>query len=278
MRVAVLGDLRVWGDDQEERQLAPRLCQLLLILVLHLNEVVSTDRLADAIWEGQQPRHAEHAVQTAIFRLRNRLGQESGSPSAHLVTRSTGYSLILDAERVDAHEFEIRLAAVREELRRDHTQSSAAELRSILTLWRGDPYMDVSYLDFAQPEIRRLRELHLAARQALIEVEIEADRGEAMIADLEGLTIEHPLREPLWVLLFTALSEAGRSSEVIPAFDRAQAILAADHKIEASAQLGRTARSLASGSVDAAGITQNRATAEWKGIDGKTGSDYLEYW
>ena len=160
---------------------------------------MSTDRLAEAVWEGQQPIDAVHALQTAIFRLRNQLGQEPGSPSTHLVTRSTGYSLVLDAEFVDSHEFEIRLAAVREELRRDHTQSSASELRTILTLWRGDPYMDASYLDFAQPEIRRLRELHVAARQALIESEIGAGRGEAIIADLEGLTIEHPLREPLWV-------------------------------------------------------------------------------
>ena len=266
MRVAVLGDLRVWGDDQQERQLAPRLCQLLLVLVLHLNEVVSTDRLAEAIWEGQQPTDAEHALQTAMFRLRNQLGHEPGSASTYLVTRSTGYSLVLAAERVDAHEFEIRLAAVRQESGRDHTQASASEMRSILTLWRGDPYMDAYYLDFAQPEIRRLRELHLAARQALIEAEIGAGRGEAMIADLEGLTIEYPLREPLWVLLFTALSGAGRSSEVRAAFDRAQALLAADHELEPSAQLGRTARSLASSSVDAASIDAawfDPSTLDW---------------
>ncbi len=254
MRVAVLGDLRVWGDDQQERRLAPRLSQLLLMLVLNLNEVVSTDRLAEAIWEGQQPVGAEHALQTAMFRLRNQLGKAPGAASTHLVTRSTGYSLVLAAEGVDSHEFEVRLAAVRHELRRDRTHSPAPELRSILTLWRGDPYMDAAYLDFAQPEIRRLCELHLAARQTLIEVEIGAGRSEAMIADLEGLTIEHPLREPLWVLLFTALSEAGRSSEVRQAFDRARALLAAEHELEPSAQLGRTARSLASGDGDTEGI------------------------
>ncbi len=266
MRVAVLGDLRVWDDDQEEHQLTPRLCQLLLMLVLHLNEVVSTDRLAEAIWEGQQPISAEHALQTAIFRLRNQLGQEPGSASKHLVTRSTGYSLVLAAERVDSHEFEIRFAAVREGLQRDHTQSFTSELRSILSLWRGEPYMDAYYLDFAQPEIRRLRELHLAARQALIEAEIGAGHGESMIADLEALTIEHPLREPLWVLLFTALSEAGRSSEVTSAFDRARAILAADYELIPSAQLGRTARSLASGSADAIAIDTagfDPSTLDW---------------
>ena len=247
MRVAVLGDLRIWGDDQEERKLAPRLCQLVLVLVLHLNEVVTTDRLAEAIWEGRQPRDAGRALQTAMFRLRNQLGQGAGSASTHLVTRSIGYSLILDAESVDSHEFEMRLAAVRGDSWRDHPRSSVSELRSILSLWRGDPYMDVSYLDCAQPEIRRLCELHLVARQALIEAEIAAGRGEAMIADLEALTMEHPLREPFWVLLFTALCEAGRSSEVKAAFDRARALLAAGHELEPSAQLDRAARSLADG-------------------------------
>lgn len=252
MRVAVLGDLRVWGDNQNEAQLAPRLRQLLLVLVLHLNEVVSTDRLAEAIWGGQQPGNAERAVQTAVFRLRHQLGQQLGSSSANVQTRSTGYALILAPEAVDSREFEIRLAAAHEQ-QRDSSGYFASELRSILELWHGDPYMDAAYLDFAQAEIRRLRELHLGARQSLAEAEIGAGRGAAVIADLEGLTIEHPLREPLWVLLFVALTDAGRATEVGPAFERARALLDVEHKLEPSEQLARTARDLASTGVDGAG-------------------------
>ncbi len=87
-----------------------------------------------------------------------------------------------------------------------------------------------------------------------------------MIADLEGLTIEYPLREPLWVLLFTALCGAGRSSEVRSAFERARALLASGHELEPSAQLGRTARALASDSFDAGGIDAagfDPSTLDW---------------
>jgi DNA-binding SARP family transcriptional activator len=59
-----------------------------------------------------------------------------------------------------------------------------------------------------------------------IETRVEADlvlgrRGE-LVAELEALCREHPLRERLWELLMLALYRAGRQAEALPAYTEAR--------------------------------------------------------
>ena len=73
------------------------------MLVLHLGEVVSAERLADAMWPDVVPPTWTKVVQGSIVRLRKVLG------SGAIETSAAGYRLTTPPDEVDAHRFE-RLA------------------------------------------------------------------------------------------------------------------------------------------------------------------------
>lgn len=50
---------------------------LLTTLLLQANEVVSTDRLIDAVWEEEPPARADKALQVYISHLRKALGKRA---------------------------------------------------------------------------------------------------------------------------------------------------------------------------------------------------------
>ena len=88
MEFRVLGPLEVLDDDGLVAPLGgPRPRSLLACLLLHANEVVSTDRLIDAIWGASPPASAANALQVHVHTLRVALGGD------RIVTRAPGYVL-----------------------------------------------------------------------------------------------------------------------------------------------------------------------------------------
>src|SRR6516162_4694994 len=122
MRICILGPMEVWEDGTELRVGGGRQQALLLLLTLHANEVVSTDRLIDALWPGTPPATAGKVVQTWISQLRKVL------PEGALVTQRSGY--VLRVAESDQGEFE-RL--VRDAQARDPAEA-ATILRTALRL------------------------------------------------------------------------------------------------------------------------------------------------
>ena len=101
MAIAVLGPLNVDGGDST---LGPRDRVVLEVLVLRPGQVVSAERLADALWGDVQPPSWNKVVQGCVVRLRKVLG------SAAIETSPAGYRLTTPPDDVDSHRFE-RMAA-----------------------------------------------------------------------------------------------------------------------------------------------------------------------
>ena len=89
MEFRVLGPLEVLDDRRLLDLGAPRQRALFAFLLLHANEVVSTDRLAEALWPEAIPRTAAKAIQVYVSALRKALG---GARDV-LETRGSGYVL-----------------------------------------------------------------------------------------------------------------------------------------------------------------------------------------
>ena len=95
----------------------------------------------------------------------------------------------------------------------------AAELlRSALALWRGPALADFTYEAFAQPAIVRLEELRLAALESRIDADLALGRHLDLVGELQGLLLEHPLRERLRGQLMLALYRSGRQAEALEAY------------------------------------------------------------
>ena len=121
-------------------------------------------------------------------------------------------------EELDLARFE-RLTAEAERARaRDDAGAAAALLREALGLWRGPPLADLAYESFARAAVERLEELRLAALEERIEAELALGRHAALVAELEALVAEHPLRERLRGQLMLALYRSGRQAEALEVY------------------------------------------------------------
>jgi DNA-binding SARP family transcriptional activator len=114
------------------------------------------------------PATAPKLVQVLVSQLRK---QFAGADAA-IVTRGRGYELRVDPDAVDALHFE-RLVM---------SGGDGAQVREALALWRGPPLDDLADEPFAAPEIRRLEDLWLRAREAAIDAALAEGRHAAVVA------------------------------------------------------------------------------------------------
>jgi transcriptional activator/SIR2-like protein len=149
------------------------------------------------------------------------------------VTRPRGYMLQVPRDRLDLTRFE----DLTRHARAVEPPERAELLRSALSLWRGTPLADFAGDEFAQVEIRRLEELRLAAVEERVEADLLVGHHDELVAELESLVAEYPLRERLRGQLMLALYRSGRQAEALQAYHNARRTLVDDLGIEPSREL-----------------------------------------
>jgi DNA-binding SARP family transcriptional activator len=100
MDFRVLGPLEVGGDGGTLDLGGVKQRSVLALLLLHANEVVSTDRLIDELWGGAQPATAAKSLQGHGSTPREQIGE------GNFVTRAPGYVLRVDPSELDLAPFE----------------------------------------------------------------------------------------------------------------------------------------------------------------------------
>src|SRR5262245_35984910 len=201
------------------------------MLGLEANRTVSADRLIEGLWGEEPPVSAGKMVQNYVWRLRGAL---AGDGAAEIVTRGRGYELRIDADMVDACRLE-RLVSEAERAAAAGEPGNAA--RAALALFRGEPLADVADEPFASPEIRRLEELRLSAAELAIDADLAAGRHHEVIAEIDGLLADNPLRERLHAQRMLALYRCGRQGEALEAFRHARQTLVDEIGVEPAAEL-----------------------------------------
>ena len=234
MALGILGPLEVRLEGGEPVALGGhRQRALLAILILHANEVVSTDRLIDQLWGEHPPATAVHTVRVFVSRLRRALGPAG----AHLVTRPPGYVIEVGVDEVDADRSERLFASASAALADGKPREAEALLRDADRLWRGPPLADFTYEPFAQATIARLEEIRIGSREQLIEAELALGRHADVVAELEALVREHPFRERPRGQLMLALYRSGRQADALDAFQQARRTLVEELAVEPSEPL-----------------------------------------
>jgi DNA-binding SARP family transcriptional activator len=229
----ILGPLEVVEGGELVRLTGARQRALLAILLLHVGEAVSSDRLMEELWGEDPPDAGSAALRVRISQLRRALGPAG----ALLVTRPPGYALALAPEQVDLRRFERLVEAGDRALGSDDPAAAAESLREALGLWRGPPLADFSYAPFAQGAILRLEELRLAAIELGVEAELALGDHARLVGELQALVLEHPLRERLCGQLMLALYRDGRQAEALEAYRAARARLVEEIGLEPGPEL-----------------------------------------
>ncbi|MEW9528066.1 BTAD domain-containing putative transcriptional regulator [Microbispora sp. NPDC049125] len=231
MRIALLGPLEVRDDAGHLVEITGvRLRTLLARLALSHGRPVTADALIDAIWGGEPPGGAANALQSLVSRLRRAL---PAADAALVESLPAGYRLAVPEDHIDAGRFERLIAEGRaawtpagEAPALDGLATAAGRFAEALRLWRGPPMTGLRAAEFASAAVSRLAEMRLRAVEDLAEARLALGKAGELVAELEELTTEHPLRERLWESRMRALCAAGRPAEALAAFDDLRRTLA----------------------------------------------------
>ena len=234
----VLGPVEALRDGEPLRVGGKRQRALLALLLLEPGRSVSVDKLMEELWRGEPPRGAERTLRVNVSRLRSALAFDA------ILARAPGYLIEVDADRIDATRFGRLLQDGREALGRGAAGIAAERLEAALALWRGSALSDVADDGALALEAQRLDELRVVCREELIDAKLALGRHAELVAELELLVAEQPLRERLWRQLVIALYRSERQADALAAYRRARALLSDELGLEPSEELRELERAV----------------------------------
>ncbi|WP_433265749.1 BTAD domain-containing putative transcriptional regulator [Actinosynnema sp. CS-041913] len=208
-RFTVLGPLEVRHDDRLIPLPTGQARVLLANLLLRAGEIVPMDILVDRLWDGvaTDPRRARASLHMVMTRLRQALGEAN----AAVRTATNGYAVDVEPGALDLHVFR--------ELAEQGRYAEALEL------WRGEPLSDVRSDTLHREEVVPLLEERLAVLEQRVDADLAAGRSAELVAELRGLTRDHPLRERFWGQLMLALYRSDQQAEALAAYRAVSGLL-----------------------------------------------------
>jgi predicted ATPase/DNA-binding SARP family transcriptional activator len=230
MEFGILGPLTVRSGGRDVTIGGRQQRRLLAALLVSAGTVVSSDRLAAALWGDEWPATALTTLYAHLSRLRRTLHADGAEV---LVTQPPGYVLRIRIEQLDAGRFE-RLLAEARAATADQPATALARLDEALALWRGPAYAE---FDFARSEAMRLEELRLAAMEERFDAGLALSRHADLVGAIEAYAAEHPMRERCQGQLMLALYRCGRHAEALAAFRAFRDRLDDELGVEPSAEL-----------------------------------------
>jgi DNA-binding SARP family transcriptional activator/streptogramin lyase len=227
----ILGPIEVEDGPRTLSLDAPKQRTLLGVLLLHPNEVVSAERLIDELWGEQPPTTAAKVLRTYVSQLRGALG------AGAIGTHAPGYVLRVDDEALDAARFHRLIGEGRRLAASGEHERAAAAYGEALALWRGPALDDVVFESFARNEAERLEEERLSALMERIDCDLALGRHEELLAELEPLVKQYPLRERLRAQLMLALYRSGRQVDALAVYQETRRMLLDELGLEPGPQL-----------------------------------------
>ena len=212
MEVRLLGPVEVHADTGQLPVRGPIQRALVAMLALHANRVVASQELLRSVW-GPASTATRRSLQWQVWQLRRLLGTQAG----RLVYRAPGYLLRVEPGELDLARFQDLADQGRELLAAGEAEEAGRLLGAALALWRGRALEDVQVAALAE-QGARLEQRRLAVAEDRVQADLDAGRGDELVAELEGLVAAEPLRERLTGLLMVALYRSGRQADALAAF------------------------------------------------------------
>jgi serine/threonine protein kinase/WD40 repeat protein/DNA-binding winged helix-turn-helix (wHTH) protein len=250
MQIQVLGSIEVHEDESDVALGGPTQRRMLAILALHVGDVVSVDRLIDAIWADEDlPDNPERNIRSYMHRLRSSLGDDL---APRIETVAPGYRLHLEDSELDARQFDELASRAGRLAVAGETVAALETIDEARGVWRGRPFGEFADEDWARAEVERLTETYVGLRERRGELLIRTGQAPTAVVEAEALVRELPLRERPRALLMQGLYHAGRQPEALRAFRDYREVLVEEIGVEPSKDLVALDRAIASGDLAAA--------------------------
>ncbi len=225
--------MRVSHDGALVRLGGVKQLAVLAALLLERGRFVSRERLIDLVWGDDPPSGGVNTLQVHISQLRKAL-----APGGIQIRSSpAGYAIDVAEAELDLLEFE-RLASLGREALADHDFTAAARsLAEALALWEGVALAELWDIPFANAEAARLERHRLAALEDRLQAQLGLGMHREVVAELETLVRDHPLREPLRGLLMLALYRCGRQADALDVYRAGRELLVASQGVDPGGEL-----------------------------------------
>ncbi|MEV6637276.1 BTAD domain-containing putative transcriptional regulator [Actinoplanes sp. NPDC051470] len=243
MRFLILGPLEVRDGERLVALGGPQQRALLALLLARPGRVVSIDQITEQLWGASAPSAARSLAQECVAGLRRAL---TTGRDGVLLTRAPGYVLSLAPGALDLDRFDELVKDATQLAETGARERAAAMLREALALWRG-PAFDGIDLDPCRSEAARLEEHRLAVVEQRVANELRLGRHAELIAELQALTADHPLRERFWAQLITALHRSDRQADALEAYRTVRATLVGELGVEPGPALRQAHQDVLSG-------------------------------
>ncbi|WP_078876463.1 BTAD domain-containing putative transcriptional regulator [Streptomyces sp. 150FB] len=211
---SLLGPLKVNVGQRAVTITAGRQRTLLAALLASANKVVSIDRLAEFVWDGQPPPTASPTIRTYVMRLRQTLGKTAGE---RIQTCAPGYLIKVGEMESDLHRFVKHRETANSLLERGDLEGARRELSSALSFWEA-PLVDIPSMLLQDEELHYWRKLHMQTLLSRLDVDIEIGRYDAVIPELWRIVRDDSTHEPMVARLMLALHRSGHRAEALRLF------------------------------------------------------------
>ena len=214
--VRVLGPLMLDLGGREVTLTRRKPREAFILLVLHRGNSVRLEYIIDALWGSDVPEHPRAAVRSYLSSVRAWIAAWPRAVSGPTLRSEAGaYRLDLDDSHLDLVQFTRLVTRGQLALREGLPGAAIRDLDEALGLSRGEPLQDASNCAFAVPEITRLAEMRLEAREARALARLELGLADSAITDLWDLACEYPCRIRPAALLMVSLYRARRQVEAL---------------------------------------------------------------
>ncbi|GAB2331458.1 AfsR/SARP family transcriptional regulator [Streptomyces variabilis] len=237
--VEVLGHVTLKVGDERRTPSAPKARQVLALLLVNANRMVSTDVLIEELWAEQPPRSALSALQTYVFQLRQLLRKirPGECPKQLLVTTPNGYEFRVPPENVDLQRYERHRLAGQQAFQAGENMAAVEQFRAALHIFAAPPLANVRRGMHLDAEIVRLEESRIGVQETRIEAELELGRHHEVLSELSGLASQCPQHEGFHRQLMLALYRCGRRPQALKVFNQLRQSLVTELGLEPSREL-----------------------------------------
>ncbi|WP_232838281.1 AfsR/SARP family transcriptional regulator [Streptomyces geranii] len=252
----LLGTVELRSADGTVVDVGPAKRQTVLAaLLVDAGRWVTVETLIDRVWGEELPARVRPSLYAHVSRIRRALascagtagagpGADEGAERAQLRRGPGGYLLDVPSGGVDVQLFRRLVEQARATDCPDAER--VAKLRRALGLWRGEPLSGLAG-GWAERTRHGWRQERIEAVLAWADAELRVGEHARVISSLTGAIAEHPLVEPLTMMLMRALQTAGRGAEALTWYTVLQKRLAEELGTDPGAEVQRVHRAILRG-------------------------------
>ncbi len=212
--------------------------RVLAALLLAKGNVVSNDRLIEAVWGGRPPTKPHVTLRSYVSHLRRVLEPErdAGERGRRIVTRAPGYAIDLESHELDAWRFELEIAEANEALAEGDHARALIVAEQALARWSADDLRG-GVLEPFDAEVQRLDDLRRLGRRVVHEALLSTGRHGEALPSIEAALRQDPFDEGVRGQLMVALYRSGRQADALSCFNAGRELLLEELGLDASPEL-----------------------------------------